>query len=231
MSYRCAACTHHTPGTVVCLSLSHCPDLAVLLQHLEPGTLPSHTSHREAGMLQLRCSSSRQDKILIRQMGLQQLPLPTVVSSTITRANLTLNCNRYDPSLPSSCFCCLACRCAQPLLCYFGVPRLDNCLSQFTLSLMVFYKGEYERNLVSQAPASGAIKLCRRCNQHKPLTEFYRSKANADGYDGRCKACDAIQCAERRRKKPRVEVRIPLNTAPLTPPTELQDDIKSASTV
>lgn len=58
----------------------------------------------------------------------------------------------------------------------------------------------------AQAPASGAIKLCRRCNQHKPLTEFYRSKANADGYDGRCKACDAIQCAERRRKKPRVEV-------------------------
>ncbi|EIE18791.1 hypothetical protein COCSUDRAFT_60093 [Coccomyxa subellipsoidea C-169] len=58
---------------------------------------------------------------------------------------------------------------------------------------------------LQQAPASGAIKLCRRCNQHKPLTEFYRSKANADGYDGRCKACDAIQCAERRRKKPRVE--------------------------
>ena len=55
--------------------------------------------------------------------------------------------------------------------------------------------------------ASGvAIKLCRRCNQHKPLSDFYRSKANADGYDGRCKACDAVQCAERRRKKPRVEV-------------------------
>lgn len=50
------------------------------------------------------------------------------------------------------------------------------------------------------------IKLCRRCNQHKPLTDFYRSKANADGYDGRCKACDAVQCAERRRKKARVEV-------------------------
>lgn len=64
----------------------------------------------------------------------------------------------------------------------------------------------YDRGYDLQAPASGAIKLCRRCNQHKPLTEFYRSKANADGYDGRCKACDAIQCAERRRKKPRVEV-------------------------
>ena len=60
---------------------------------------------------------------------------------------------------------------------------------------------------VINAPPGVPIKLCRRCNQHKPLTDFYRSKANADGYDGRCKACDAIQCAERRRKKARVEVR------------------------
>ena len=38
------------------------------------------------------------------------------------------------------------------------------------------------------AVASGvAIKLCRRCNHQKPVSEFYRSKANADGYDGRCK--------------------------------------------
>ena len=63
---------------------------------------------------------------------------------------------------------------------------------------------------VINAPPGVPIKLCRRCNQHKPLTDFYRSKANADGYDGRCKACDAIQCAERRRKKARVEVWSPI---------------------
>ncbi|KAK9818620.1 hypothetical protein WJX74_003086 [Apatococcus lobatus] len=49
------------------------------------------------------------------------------------------------------------------------------------------------------------IKLCRRCNQQKPVTDFYHSRANADGYDGRCKACDAVQCAMRRKKKPRIE--------------------------
>ena len=60
------------------------------------------------------------------------------------------------------------------------------------------------------APASDAhMKLCRRCNTHKSVTEFYKSKANADGYDGRCKACDAIQCATRRKRKERVEVRFP----------------------
>ncbi|KAK9820538.1 hypothetical protein WJX72_011408 [[Myrmecia] bisecta] len=51
----------------------------------------------------------------------------------------------------------------------------------------------------------GSMKLCRRCNQHKPLSQFYKSKANSDGHDGRCKACDALQCADRRRKKQRVE--------------------------
>jgi hypothetical protein len=54
--------------------------------------------------------------------------------------------------------------------------------------------------------ASLPLKLCRRCNVSKPVSEFYRSKANSDGYDGRCKTCDAVQCAERRKRKQRVEV-------------------------
>lgn len=39
----------------------------------------------------------------------------------------------------------------------------------------------------------------------KALDDFYRSKANTDGHDGRCKLCDAIQCVERRRKKARID--------------------------
>lgn len=50
------------------------------------------------------------------------------------------------------------------------------------------------------------LKLCRRCNVQKPVSQFYKSKANSDGYDGRCKTCDAVQCAERRKRKQRVEV-------------------------
>lgn len=50
------------------------------------------------------------------------------------------------------------------------------------------------------------MKHCRRCNTHKPVTQFYKSKANADGYDGRCKSCDAVQCAMRRKRKERIEV-------------------------
>ena len=80
---------------------------------------------------------------------------------------------------------------------------------------------------VINAPPGVPIKLCRRCNQHKPLTDFYRSKANADGYDGRCKACDAIQCAERRRKKARVEVRSPYH--PLDAPESSTCIFKSVS--
>jgi len=64
-------------------------------------------------------------------------------------------------------------------------------------------------NAPAYAPGT-QVKLCRRCGINKPASEFYKSKANADGLDGRCKACDAIQCAERRRRKTRVLARSPV---------------------
>lgn len=82
---------------------------------------------------------------------------------------------------------------------------------------------------VINAPPGIPIKLCRRCNQHKPLTDFYRSKANADGYDGRCKACDAIQCAERRRKKARVEVHLLSGPWPQVVPDVVDDALSAGS--
>ena len=54
--------------------------------------------------------------------------------------------------------------------------------------------------------AAASKKLCRKCGRHKALEDFYKSKASADGRDGRCKACDAVHCRRRREKIPRVEV-------------------------
>ena len=67
-------------------------------------------------------------------------------------------------------------------------------------------EGDEAHLQVINPPPGVPIKLCRCCNHHKPLTDFYRSKTNADGYVGRCKACHRVQLAESRRKKPRVEV-------------------------
>lgn len=61
----------------------------------------------------------------------------------------------------------------------------------------------------------------------KPVSEFYRSKANADGYDGRCKACDAIQCADRRKKKPRIEnPTVATKVRPPPPPRVLSPELR-----
>ena len=68
-----------------------------------------------------------------------------------------------------------------------------------------FLPQEAEGQQAGEPEQNVSMKLCRRCNTHKPVTQFYKSKANADGYDGRCKACDAIQCATRRKRKERVE--------------------------
>lgn len=33
------------------------------------------------------------------------------------------------------------------------------------------------------------MKVCRRCNEEKPLTEFYTNRLNSDGKQSYCKAC------------------------------------------
>ena len=33
-------------------------------------------------------------------------------------------------------------------------------------------------------------KLCIKCNQSKPVSQFYRRKVSKDGYQSRCKSCD-----------------------------------------
>lgn len=35
------------------------------------------------------------------------------------------------------------------------------------------------------------LKVCSRCKQEKPVTEFYRRKSSKDGYDSWCKRCSA----------------------------------------
>ena len=40
------------------------------------------------------------------------------------------------------------------------------------------------------------MKTCRRCGEHKPLTEYYKHKRTADGYRGECKSCIREMSAE-----------------------------------
>ena len=48
-------------------------------------------------------------------------------------------------------------------------------------------------------------KVCRMCNRELPASEFYMSKATADGLESRCKQCkkasERIRYAEKRRNK------------------------------
>jgi hypothetical protein len=40
-------------------------------------------------------------------------------------------------------------------------------------------------------------KVCSKCGEKKPLKQFYRNRAQADGYDNNCKVC-----ANRYKAKP-----------------------------
>ena len=43
-------------------------------------------------------------------------------------------------------------------------------------------------------------KICFKCNQEKPLSEFYRHPKMADGHLGKCKDCTRHDVAEHREK-------------------------------
>ena len=52
-----------------------------------------------------------------------------------------------------------------------------------------------------------AGKECRRCNQFKGATEFYRNKTNPDGLYNNCKACFAADAVNRRQRMAPLEER------------------------
>lgn len=47
------------------------------------------------------------------------------------------------------------------------------------------------------------MKVCRTCQEDKPLSEYYMAKVNTDGYENRCKSCkknDKYVSSEARRE-------------------------------
>lgn len=43
-------------------------------------------------------------------------------------------------------------------------------------------------------------KVCSKCGENKPLSEYYKAKTNKDGLETYCKACKAAQRREWRRR-------------------------------
>lgn len=56
--------------------------------------------------------------------------------------------------------------------------------------------GRHNRKILEGKPKEDD-KLCRRCNQVKPLSEFYAKRGN--GFTSYCKKCTGIQSKERQR--------------------------------
>lgn len=54
----------------------------------------------------------------------------------------------------------------------------------------------------TSAPSADARKLCGRCGETKPLTEFYRDRSKRSGLSSGCKPCCADKRDEWRAKNP-----------------------------
>jgi len=48
-------------------------------------------------------------------------------------------------------------------------------------------------------------KLCKTCNEEKPLSEFHKRKDTPDGRKYYCKACSSKLAAEQRKRRPDLE--------------------------
>ena len=51
-------------------------------------------------------------------------------------------------------------------------------------------------NLIEDAPT----KVCSKCGETKPLTDFYKDKKASDGHQSWCKRCVSVDNAQRARK-------------------------------
>lgn len=48
------------------------------------------------------------------------------------------------------------------------------------------------------------MKVCRRCKEEKPLSEFHKNRCKVDGVSSYCRDCSAIITREARIKRPEV---------------------------
>lgn len=58
------------------------------------------------------------------------------------------------------------------------------------------------------------MKLCRKCNTRKALSEFHHRTASSDGHNSQCKSCQKEYDASRLRDPKRMEMRRAYQSSP-----------------
>jgi hypothetical protein len=79
---------------------------------------------------------------------------------------------------------------------------VDHGASGIARGLSKFCKGEL--TMTDHTSTSSALKVCSRCKESKPLTEFTQRKSGqrVGTYEGRCKECLRLTSAEYRARHP-----------------------------